>query len=87
MAKSRVPVGGGAVLEDADYVVTQPSAGTYKAFSKICTHQGCPVAEVAEGAIRCNCHGSRFSAEDGSVVNGPATAPLKEAEVTEAGDQ
>ena len=25
---------------NADYVVTQPSKGTYKAFSKICTHQG-----------------------------------------------
>jgi Rieske Fe-S protein len=86
VAKSKVPVGGGAILEDADYVVTQPSEGTYKAFSKICTHQGCPVSEIADGAIKCNCHGSEFSIKDGSVIKPPATAPLKESSVTESGD-
>ena len=49
VATSKVPVGGGVILADADYVVTQPSKGSYKAFSKICTHQGCPVAEVRDG--------------------------------------
>ena len=46
MATSEVPVGGGVILDDADYVITQPTEGTYKAFSKICTHQNCPVASV-----------------------------------------
>jgi len=81
-----VPVGGGVILEDADYVVTQPTRGQYKAFSKICTHQGCPVSKVADGQIKCPCHGSAFSIEDGSVVQDPADAPLKEATVVESGN-
>jgi Rieske Fe-S protein len=80
VATSRVPVGGGVILEDADYVVTQPSKGEYKAFSKICTHQGCPVASVNNGVIHCNCHGSEYSIEDGSVSNPPATKGLAEAD-------
>jgi Rieske Fe-S protein len=71
-----VPVGGGVILENADYVITQPSKGQYKAFSKICTHQGCPVASVSDGVIHCNCHGSEYSIKDGSVTNPPATKGL-----------
>jgi len=37
--------------------------------------------------IVCPCHGSRFSATDGSVVNGPATAPLAEFPVDVADGQ
>jgi Rieske Fe-S protein len=73
---SQVPVGGGVILADKDVVITQPSAGEYKAFSATCTHQGCPVTEVSGGTINCKCHGSKFSATDGSVKNGPATQPL-----------
>ena len=82
VATSEVPVGGGVILEDADYVVTQPSKGEYKAFSKICTHQGCPVASVDNGVIHCNCHGSEYSIEDGSVTNPPATKALAESKTT-----
>jgi Rieske Fe-S protein len=80
VAISKVPVGGGVILENADYVVTQPSKGDYKAFSKICTHQGCPVTSVANGIIHCNCHGSEYSIKDGSVTNPPAPKALAEAE-------
>ena len=79
VATSKVPVGGGVILADADYVVTQPSKGSYKAFSKICTHQGCPVAEVRDGVIHCNCHGSEYSIKDGSVTKPPAPKPLAKA--------
>ena len=79
VATSKVPVGGGVILADADYVVTQPSKGSYKAFSKICTHQGCLVAEVRDGVIHCNCHGSEYSIKDGSVTKPPAPKPLAEA--------
>jgi Rieske Fe-S protein len=82
VATSQVPVGGGVILENADYVVTQPSKGKYKAFSKICTHQGCPVASVNDGVIHCNCHGSEYSIEDGSVTNPPAPKPLAEAKTS-----
>jgi Rieske Fe-S protein len=78
VATADVPVGGGVILDDADYVVTQPSEGTFKAFSKICTHQGCPVGSVSDGLIKCPCHGSEFSIEDGSVKQPPAQEPLAE---------
>jgi len=86
VATADVPVGGGVVLKDADYVVTQPTEGEFKAFSKICTHKGCPVAEVAK-TINCKCHGSKFSIEDGSVVNPPADKPLAESKATVSGDK
>ncbi len=79
---SEVPVGGGAVFPDAQVVVTQPTEGDFRGFSSICTHQGCPVTSVSKGTINCTCHGSKFSIEDGSVENGPATSPLGEVEVT-----
>jgi Rieske Fe-S protein len=82
VATSKVPVGGGVILTEADYVITQPTKGQYKAFTKICTHQGCAVAEVANGVIHCDCHGSEYSIKDGSVVNPPASKPLAEHEVT-----
>jgi Rieske Fe-S protein len=71
-------------MDDADFVVTQPSTGEFKAFSKICTHQRCVVAEVTE-TIDCRCHGSKFSITDGSVVDGPATQPLAESKTTVTG--
>jgi len=71
-----VPVGGGVILADA--VVTQPSEGVFKAFTPICTHQGCAVTSVSNQQIHCPCHGSSFSIADGSVQVGPAVAPLTE---------
>ena len=85
VAVADVPVGGGVVLADRDVVVTQPGAGTFKAFSATCTHQGCLVGEVAGGTINCPCHGSRFAVADGSVTQGPATRPLAERAVAVEG--
>lgn len=84
---AEVPVGGGFILPNADYVVTQPTKGTYKAFSKICTHQGCPVTKIVNKEIVCPCHGSHFSITDGSVVSGPAQSPLPEAKTKVSGDK
>ena len=86
VATSEVPDGGGVILSDDEVVVTQPSTGEFAAFSSICTHEGCEVGDVSGGTINCPCHGSQFSIEDGSVVTGPATAPLPEVEVTVDGD-
>jgi Rieske Fe-S protein len=84
---SEIAVGGGKVFTAAQVVVTQPSAGEYKGFSAVCTHQGCIVDQVANGTIDCPCHGSQFSIKDGSVVAGPAPSPLPAAAVTVSGGQ
>jgi Rieske Fe-S protein len=80
-----IPVGGGKIFPDIQAVVTQPTAGKFKGFSSICTHQACPVASVTD-TINCDCHGSKFSITDGSVINPPATQPLAAKTVTVEGD-
>ncbi|CAL9412939.1 Cytochrome b6-f complex iron-sulfur subunit [Streptomyces sp. enrichment culture] len=81
-----IPVGGGTVFKDEKVVVTQPEEGDFKAFSAICTHQNCLVADVSDGTIHCACHGSRFAIADGSVQTGPATRPLPEERITVEGN-
>ena len=76
VSTSEVPDGGGTIIDGKNIVITQPQAGSFKAFSAVCTHQGCIVSTVSDGTIDCPCHGSKFSIKDGSVVNGPATRPL-----------
>jgi len=73
---SDVPVGGGKILADKKIVITQPRAGSFEAFTAICTHQGCTVSDVSGGTVNCPCHGSRFSIANGSVVTGPAASAL-----------
>jgi Rieske Fe-S protein len=73
---ARIPVGGGLVLAGSQVVLSRSQAGEVHGFSAICTHQGCLVGSVEHGVIVCPCHGSRFDAQTGAVVNGPATQPL-----------
>jgi Rieske Fe-S protein len=79
---SEIPVGGGKVFAAKRVVVTQPQAGVIKAFTAVCTHQGCLVDEVSKGKINCPCHGSAFNAADGTVANGPAKRALEPKAVT-----
>lgn len=81
-----IPVGGGSVFAEQLVVVTQPEAGTFHAFSAVCTHQGCTVGDVAGGTINCPCHGSKFALTDGAPTEGPAQRPLDPRQVTVAGD-
>jgi Rieske Fe-S protein len=81
-----VPVGGGIVVENKMVVVTQPTAGEYKAFTSTCTHQGCTVNEVTAEEIVCPCHGSKFSTTTGEVLQGPAVVGLAPVSIDVQGD-
>ncbi|WP_411106296.1 Rieske (2Fe-2S) protein [Streptomyces sp. cmx-4-9] len=81
-----VPVGGGTVIKEEKLVVTQPTAGSYRCFTAVCTHSGCLVNKVADGTIDCPCHDSKFKDTDGAVAKGPATRPLAEKKITVAAD-
>jgi ubiquinol-cytochrome c reductase iron-sulfur subunit len=55
------------------------AADGYVAFSKICTHAGCPVAlyRRASHELYCPCHQSRFDVLQGArYISGPAPRPL-----------
>jgi len=86
---SDIPVGGGKIFADKQVVVTQPTAGQYKAFSAICTHQGCTVNQIANGLIMCPCHGSEYSITDGAVKRAAEAGqkPLPAKKVTVAGGE
>ena len=87
VAVADVPVGGGKILGAQQVVVTQPAKGEFKAFTAICTHQGCTVGQVTGGKIVCPCHGSEFSIKTGAAVTGPAQAPLAPKKVSVSGGQ
>ena len=76
-----IPIGGGVIVSEPPVVLTQPTAGDVKAFTSICPHQGCKVSEVSNNEIYCPCNGSKFSALDGSVIQGPAIEGLAAAAV------
>lgn len=84
---SEIPVGDsiGVKVEGSEVLLAQPEEGTAVAFSAICRHQGCVVA-AAGASFDCPCHGSRYDAATGAVLNGPATKPLIEIKVTIEGD-
>jgi nitrite reductase/ring-hydroxylating ferredoxin subunit len=81
-----IPEGGGKVFADQSVVVTQPTAGEFKAFSTVCPHQKQRVNSVENGVITCPAHGSQFSVADGGVKKGPATSGLTAAEIKVSGD-
>jgi len=59
--------------------------GDYVAYSKICTHAGCPVSlyEQETSRILCPCHQSQFDVTQGArPVFGPATRPLPQLPIT-----
>jgi ubiquinol-cytochrome c reductase iron-sulfur subunit len=59
--------------------------GDYYAFSKICTHLGCPTSlyESQTNRILCPCHQTQFLAtEYGRPIFGPGTRPLPELPIT-----
>jgi len=67
-------------------VVMHTAPGCFAAVWHICTHGACEVAYVpGESLLECPCHGSRFG-EDGQVLRGPATRPLRAFTAARMGD-
>ena len=87
-ALADVPVGGSidATINGQPALIAQPTAVQVVAFSAICTHQQCVVA-AAGSEFDCPCHGSRFDAATGDVLNGPALEPLSPIAVSVSGDR
>lgn len=63
--------------------------GQVYAIGNLCTHWGCPLSEGRreDTSVVCHCHGSRFNLTDGSVIDGPASAPEISFDVRERNGQ
>jgi len=58
-------------------IIANTGGDQFVALASICTHQGCEVMfDNSDNSFPCPCHGSLFSST-GSVLQGPATRPLK----------
>ncbi|HJQ95822.1 MAG TPA: FAD-dependent oxidoreductase [Acidimicrobiia bacterium] len=78
--------GEGGLVDVADKTVAayRHFSGEVTMLSPTCTHLLCTVHwNDAEDTWDCPCHGSRFDI-DGSVINGPATEPLRRIEIDQA---
>jgi ubiquinol-cytochrome c reductase iron-sulfur subunit len=76
----------GALDLPADRLAWAPEG--YVAYSKVCTHAGCPVGlyRAQTGLLLCPCHQSTFDVRRGAVpVFGPAARPLPQLPI-EIGD-
>ena len=85
---SDIPIGSGKKfdVEGVPILITQPRAGEFRGFSAVCTHAGAIMTSVSNSEITCNAHFSIFSADDGSVVSGPAPAALGKITIAVEGD-
>ena len=80
LSVNELEVGQAKVVTTSDGVevaVVREGEQEVRAFSAICTHQGCTV-RAEEEDLHCPCHGSTFALTDGSVISGPAEEPLPE---------
>ena len=76
---------GGFVIE-GNIIIANVGNDNFVALSKTCTHAGCTVSySASNNNFPCPCHGSVFSTS-GSVVNGPASSPLKAYTITKSGN-
>jgi nitrite reductase/ring-hydroxylating ferredoxin subunit/uncharacterized membrane protein len=77
-AESRLAEGRPLRVEVAgEPVILVRRAGRISALAETCSHLGGPLGEgtIEGGTVVCPWHGSRFSLDDGRVIDGPATHP------------
>jgi cytochrome b6-f complex iron-sulfur subunit len=71
---------GGAVLVNSVagvFLLARTAESTFSAIEAVCSHQSCTVTGADGAAYVCPCHGSRYD-RNGLVLNGPATAALRQ---------
>lgn len=86
-----LPVGGQAsvTIGGRTLLLHRESEDTVRAFSAVCTHQGCTVApgqNRGQPTFACPCHGSHFDVATGVPYGGPAQKPLTEFTASVDGD-
>ena len=59
-------------------IIVRISEKEFTAFGAQCTHWGAEIGFPQEGIFHCPFHGSQFSMQDGTVVDGPASEPLRQ---------
>ena len=71
---------GGAVLVESVagvFLVSRTAESSFTAIDAVCSHQSCTVTNTDGTTYVCPCHGSRYD-RNGRVLNGPATAALRQ---------
>jgi Rieske Fe-S protein len=86
-----IPIGGSKIFQYptdvAPCILVRTGQSNYVAYSRICTHNSCPVFyRPDENAFECRCHGGMFSIADGSVLAGPPPRPLPRIQLEIRGD-
>jgi nitrite reductase/ring-hydroxylating ferredoxin subunit len=98
MAEDSTPVGKSDEVPEGEmrsYLVGEQDvavanvAGELHAFSNVCTHRQCQLADgdLDGTTVTCPCHGSQFDVTNGNVLNGPATLPVDSYKVSEEGGE
>ena len=75
---------GGAVLVESVagvFLLARTAESAFSAIDAVCSHQSCTVTGVDGSVYVCRCHGSRYD-RNGRVLNGPATAALRQFRTT-----
>ncbi len=74
------------LLHPGEDILLVNVGGIISAFSSVCTHTGCTRNwDFFDEFCECTCHGSQFSTA-GSVLQGPANAPLTRKTVSRSGN-
>lgn len=71
------------LIDQTPIILSHAPDGTFRAFSAICTHQGCKVVpdDAQPDRLVCPCHHSEFATYTGNVLTGPAREDLTEYEI------
>ncbi|HTU33784.1 MAG TPA: Rieske (2Fe-2S) protein [Candidatus Acidoferrum sp.] len=78
---NEIPVRGSKIFQYptdiAPCILVRTTETEYVAYSRLCTHNSCPVFwRPEDNAFACPCHGGMFSITNGAVLQGPPPRPL-----------